>query len=405
MKYRFPVIETIDDVLPAIEGRSEFVVAEREGHTIINYNLMMNDTFPDVILADPDDPKRAFEARCAMIRRECRGITFDSDGRIIRRPLHKFFNINERVEVQVDNLDLTTIDYIILDKLDGSMIAPYIIGDRMIFGTKMGDTDVAFHPTKFAHDNPNYLAFSNASISRNYTPIFEWCSRKQRIVIDHPEDQLILTAVRHMHSGEYMSYAEMKEIESQLNIPVVGANDLGHNINKIILYTKNLVDAEGFVIRTPYGHMSKAKSDWYVAIHKAKEAILWDRNIVELILDNNLDDVKAHLPIEDRDRIQKFEDDITSSIKLRASSIYRNVIKFVDDMKIDRKTFALEYAKHFDSTTKSLIFSLWDDNSHERAFDLVINTIRKNLTKNTNYNILRQNWFPNIKFNEDNVDG
>lgn len=30
MNYKFPQIRTIDDVLPHIEGRSEFIVAERE---------------------------------------------------------------------------------------------------------------------------------------------------------------------------------------------------------------------------------------------------------------------------------------------------------------------------------------------------------------------------------------
>ena len=49
MNYEFPHITNISDVLPAIEGRDEFVVAEKEGYTVINYNVMMADTFPDVL--------------------------------------------------------------------------------------------------------------------------------------------------------------------------------------------------------------------------------------------------------------------------------------------------------------------------------------------------------------------
>ena len=42
MKYRFPHITHINDVLPAIEGRDEFIVAEREHYTVINYMVAMS---------------------------------------------------------------------------------------------------------------------------------------------------------------------------------------------------------------------------------------------------------------------------------------------------------------------------------------------------------------------------
>ena len=48
MFYEFPLIEKLDDVLSAIEGRSEFVVAEREGFTVVNYIVAMDDTFPPI---------------------------------------------------------------------------------------------------------------------------------------------------------------------------------------------------------------------------------------------------------------------------------------------------------------------------------------------------------------------
>jgi len=125
MNYEFPHITNISDVLPAIEGRDEFVVAVKEGYTVINYNVMMADTFD------------------CNIRRECRGIIFDTvTGEIIRRPFHKFFNVNEREETQDHVFDLCR-SYTILEKLDGSMIAPFIVNGEMIWGTKMGATEVA----------------------------------------------------------------------------------------------------------------------------------------------------------------------------------------------------------------------------------------------------------------------
>jgi len=55
----------------------------------------------------------------------------------------------------------------------------------------------------FIAQNPQYIDFARDCIGEGYTPIFEWCSNKNRIVLDYPEDQLILTSVRHMITGEY----------------------------------------------------------------------------------------------------------------------------------------------------------------------------------------------------------
>jgi RNA ligase len=45
MNYDFPQIKTIDDVLPHISGREEFLVMEKEGYTVIKYAVAFEDTF------------------------------------------------------------------------------------------------------------------------------------------------------------------------------------------------------------------------------------------------------------------------------------------------------------------------------------------------------------------------
>src|SRR6478609_139429 len=98
-------IEHINDVLPHIEGRPEFIVAERPGYKVIDYNVAFFDSF--------DDPMRL----------ECRGIKFDAKGKILARPMHKFFNVGERPDTQPELLDFSK-PHIITEKLDGSMIHP-----------------------------------------------------------------------------------------------------------------------------------------------------------------------------------------------------------------------------------------------------------------------------------------
>jgi len=132
MRYQFPVIRHISDVLPHIEGRDEFVVAEREGYTVINYVVAMADTFN---MSGSDDLTGA-------IRREGRGLIFDRDGNLMSRPFHKFFNVNEREETQTHVVDMSQ-PHVIMEKMDGSMIRPILVDGYLRLATKMGVTDVA----------------------------------------------------------------------------------------------------------------------------------------------------------------------------------------------------------------------------------------------------------------------
>ena len=383
MNYEFPTITNISDVLPAIEGRDEFVVAVKEGYTVINYNVMMADTF--------DCP----------IRRECRGIIFDTEsGDILRRPFHKFFNVNEREETQDHVVDLSQ-DHRILEKLDGSMIAPFMIWPgEMVWGTKMGATDVAKPVEEFVETHPNYRQFAKFVISRGYTPIFEWCSRKQRIVLDYKEDQLILTAMRDLTTGRYMSRDIMANTADMYFIPMVREFEPQTDMKAFLDYVRDLEDVEGFVVRFSDGHMLKLKCHWYLQIHKAKEAILQDRNIVELILDEALDDVKAHLPQEDRDLLSQFEDNFNRAVLIKSAEIMQLMYQ-LRDSGIDRKAFALGQAQTVDGYIRPIVFKNFDvEPSAEKIDADVRNTIRNNLTKTVKYEAIREAWFPGVKYND-----
>lgn len=404
MNYEFPLIRNISDVLPAIEGRDEFIVAEKEGYTVINYNVMMADTFPDV-LVDPSwqDQESGWTVDYdynAAIRRECRGIIFDTaTGDIIRRPFHKFFNVNERDETQDHSVDLSR-PHAILEKLDGSMIAVFAHEGKLVWGTKMGATDVAKPVEEFVARNPEYVRFAEEAIANEWTPIFEWCSRKQRIVLDYFDDQLVLTAMRHMNTGSYALHGNLEAIGLAYAIPVVRAFDPQTDMKAFIEHVRDLQDIEGFVVRFDDGHMLKLKCDWYVQIHKAKEAILQDRNIVELILDDKLDDIKAHLPAEDRDHLTLFECDINKAINISVSDIRIELDSLLRN-GIDRKDFAMGRAQELDGYIRPIIFRLFgrEDVSREEIDGLVRNVVRNNLGRTAKYEAIRDAWFPGVIFN------
>lgn len=193
MNYQFPEIRTIEDVLPHIEGRSEFIVAEREFGTVINYAVAYADTFD---MSGPEDLTGA-------IRRELRGIIFDTEGRIMSRPFHKFFNIGEREETLPYLLDFSR-DHTIMTKVDGSMLRPIVLNGKIRWGTKMGFSEVAVFAEKYLEKHLNYTEFAAWCMSQSLTPIFEYVGPFNKVVLDY-EEGMTLLAIRENVSGKYLN--------------------------------------------------------------------------------------------------------------------------------------------------------------------------------------------------------
>jgi RNA ligase len=194
MHYTFPEIRTISDVLPHIEGREEFVVAEREGYTVINYIVAMADTFD---MTGPDDLSGA-------MRRECRGLIFDRDGVLMSRPFHKFFNVNERAETQTHEIDMSQ-PHVIMEKMDGSMIRPILVDGYLRLATKMGVTNVAMEAEAWlAAQDPSLKDWLRQCVEDSVTPIFEWVSPFNQIVLAYEEADLVYLGTRCNTSGWYM---------------------------------------------------------------------------------------------------------------------------------------------------------------------------------------------------------
>ena len=270
---QFPVINHIDDVLWAIAGRDEFIVAERDGYKIVNYLVNFADTFPDLEDCQTDE-----EVRLTLIRRECRGIIFDATGNIISRPYHKFFNALERKETSLTRIDVNK-PHVVLEKLDGSFIRPFIVNGELLLGTKMGATDIAKTVWSFVDKNPQYRAFMMHHCQMGYTPIFEWCSRSQRIVIDYPEDRLVLTGLRHMITGTYVVYDQLVRIAQDHKIDCVKALDASvEDFQAFVAFTRQLEGLEGYVVRFEDGTMYKVKGEHYMNLHHTKDLCGLEKN-------------------------------------------------------------------------------------------------------------------------------
>lgn len=378
MNYKFPIIETIDDVLPHIKGREEFRVLDKEWYSVVNYMVAFENTFA----WDENDTIGS------AIRRECRGLIFDVNGKLISRPYQKFFNVGEKKETQLDKINLYE-PHVVLQKLDGSMIRPIPTADGFRLATKAGVTDVSMNAETFIADKLNYSLFIKKCIRKGTTPIFEWCSRKNRIVVDYPEDQLILTGVRYLDTGAYVAYSNMKMYAESWDIPVVKAID-GLSVQNIELFVNQIREwegTEGVVLRFDSGQMLKIKSEDYILRHRSKDAINQEKNVIQTIVEDAVDDLIPLLTPEDADRIKRFQRAFHASLEEVASDLYDQYQSL--NKKGTQKDFALIVQKQVPKYLQHFMFSMYRGESIK---DLLVSSISKSLSTQTKVNEVRWMW-------------
>jgi RNA ligase len=371
----FPTIFNIKDILPAIEGRDAFIQIDRGDHTIVDYVL---DDFPGM-----DDPN-------LPLLKECRGIIFDKSGNIIRRPLHKFFNLGQKDEAMINQIDISK-PHTVLTKLDGSMLAPYIVDGRLCWGTRKGETEVAEMIKPFLDAHPTYVEFARNCCEDDWTPVFEFCSRKNQIVIDYgPEDRLVLIALRNMITGRYFTYSELVNIARLWNLEVVGAlNNPVTDMAEFSEIVKNAVDMdEGFVVAFDDGFRTKIKTANYVAMHKVKDSISDERAVVSLILNSGLDDCFSFLNDADTKRVRDFEDDVIARMceaHARLWNIY-NLMKGAQKDDLDRKTFALSWVPNYRDYERVILFHCWDKEVGKlELYGMIQEQVKKSLTSTAKF--------------------
>jgi RNA ligase len=272
-----------------------------------------------------------------------------------------------------------------------SMITPVVAEGRIRFGTKMGITDVAAGAESFAAQHCNIMEFCDMMLDRGKTPIFEWLSRKQKIVVDYPHDRLVLIAIRDNITGRYDTYDEMRGWARQYGLDLVktypGTAD---SMENLVQDTNELEGAEGWIIRFDDGHMLKIKSAWYVRIHKVKDSLTQEKNVIDLIVNEKIDDTKSFMLDADRHRIDQFEDQFWKGFEQKTLQITLNLNDARTKANGDRKRFAIEISSSLDPITRQVIFSCWDGERDVRTE--LLNIIKKNVGTSTKIDSVRHLW-------------
>lgn len=369
MNYKFPKIRHVDDLLAHVSHLHYLVLKTKEdGSQVYSYIYTEKGSF------------------ATEWERECRGITFDKEGNIISRTLHKFFNLGEKEAYHVDNIDFSRVKAI-FPKLDGSMISSYLLDGKLTVKSKNSHlSDVAVKAQDFVDSRSEYVRFCTDLALRGLTPTFEFTSPNNRIVVKYDETKLTLLQVRDNVSGAYLDIAE---VAKGYDIDVLASSySDGDNFSALLKEIETMEGVEGFIVMFDDGDMVKIKTPWYIGLHHSVTFKRY-RDIARLVLNNTLDDFRGFLALQGYDAVcMDTIDYIEREILDEILEIKTQVTKMADAY---RERFEVDGSLNFGLIAKTLK----EDGLSSRDFCFVMNELRGKENDYADYytkNILRVRW-------------
>jgi len=365
-----PYITNKDEFLAAVAHKDEIGVNVRDGYTVVAYNVAFPDTF--------DSPEAL----------ECRGIIFDNvTGKVIRRPLHKFFNVNEKEHTQIGDLVNEGI-VSVTTKLDGAMVAPFLCNGKIIWGTKR----VAEEFERYLEHHPltqttGMKAFVAECIFAGLTPIFEFHDPNfipSKIVVQYDRAFLRLIAVRDNKTGAYehkKGSVFRKAVEYGVETVPHFAFGPSTTLVDIMKVVENMSNDEGVVVELVETGPVKIKSPWYVKRHKIKEMFNHPHITAQLVLDchatASIDDIMPYIEESDRVYFGEFARDLHVLIDAVGAWAVATKAKFST-----KKDFAL--SEYRAAAFSNIVFRLFD-RPDEDVFLFVVDQLKNHLGKQSKF--------------------
>ena len=316
-------LKHIDDLRPFVAHKNEIVFRQNGDITLGVYVFSDKDTF--------DCPHAL----------ECRGIAFDAQGNIISRPLHKFFNLGENPNSGLDALQNKKLLHV-FEKLDGSMIATANVNGQAVFRSKGSfGSDVVKLTNHMVRNGFEHVAeFAQTCVDHNLTAIFELTHPQARIVVEPGEPNLRLLHVRDNHLGAYVLMDPNHEVHSWVNeygvelVPRYNAT-----LDQALANLEKMENQEGYVFQFDDGTMIKAKSPWYLRLHRSV-TFMRERDIAVLALHENLDDLKGMLRSNNMD--MSAVEEVETRLKNILLGYTSEIDRLYDEHKhLDKKNFAI----------------------------------------------------------------
>lgn len=248
---------------------------------------------------------------------ECRGVCFDENGELIGLPFQKFFNVNEREETKLENIDISKCDK--YEKRDGSRIDGILINDEVVFKTnKSFYSDVAIAANKYANDEDKSL--SRYLLEENITPLFEFTYPINKIVVEYnKEPKFVLLNARCMITGKFIDREKLEQIAKLYNVDII--KKYNKTKEELLDDIEHLEGFEGYVL-VDGEKFYKWKTRWYILNHRIMTGIR-TKDIALRVIEETIDDVKSLLISEgyNIDLINNIEEQVINELNSIINSI------------------------------------------------------------------------------------
>ena len=260
---------------------------------------------------------------------EMRGLIVNEAGEIAARPFQKFFNWQEPgAAVSAcpwdGGCEITT-------KMDGSLVYPARrASGELVWCTRSGPTDIAQLAVDFIENDLDDGEQQQMTAILQYTvcdedgalctPLFEFCSPENRIVVRHDHASLTLLAVRRIHDGGYWPYSKMADASDKSGIDTGVRSARLHLVESVAVNTRTRgererfvaaarrlgAEHEGYVVAFPSGHRIKLKGEQYVTLHRGRDAYARETHVLKAVLSGGMDDLTAILDDERAARVRDY---------------------------------------------------------------------------------------------------
>jgi len=384
----FPVITNKNTFIEKIQHKEEIGILDKGDFTVIQYNVEKPDTFDSI------------EAM------ECRGIVFcNKTGKVLRRPFEKFWNVNQRDHTLAYLLDETRKIVRMTEKLDGTMISPFMLNGEIFWGTKRCANEFNEYIKNSGIINDNLKQFILDMIADGYTPMFEYHDPSFEgtcIVVNYPQRFIRLLAVRDNTTGEYLPTSQLAnnydiDVLTESKIPF---NSVQHAVESV----QQEENHEGYVMELDDGSRVKLKTLWYCQKHRLIDFFItpWmmnklvvdfmlvsaDTPSIEAILlwnpayDGDGDDVIANMNITQKDAMQTSINTVSGALDQQWEVIME---------KLSRYATKKELGLSDDFFGKNISFRCFEEGNIRK--ELLKEMQNKHFISNRNCNI----WINHIK--------
>ena len=307
--------------------------------SVFNYRLAQYKDFSNPI---PGSPLTGYEMR---------GLTFvfNKDGSLFNRYvlLEKFFNINQVPESLYSVVKNYKIKFV-NNKEDGSIASFIKLPNGRVLGkSKMGfDNSQAIGINRIYKNNNDIKSFVNWCLNNNISPIFEFVSPTNRIVLRYEDDELILLRLRNNITGKHLDLRDY--LDKIGSIRIAPFEDDFKDLDDLLELMAKKVDKEGSVITAEdeFGNdfFFKAKTPWYCSLHGLlSEDIYREHIIIGYILDDKIDDILGQIPEEQKEaheRINKIISIVKNEVNDKSLEIQKAYDSFIKS-NMTKKEYAI----------------------------------------------------------------